>query len=135
MRGLTAVRSIAGTLLAVLLSGASLSVGLEPHTFAESLGIMAILGTPGYLILGVRLARFVDRQEEAGWKSRAAVVLRGMGFGIVNLLAIMLVLGPFIGGYILVLMVLLLVPLVVGGAGLGIGCLIGSERRIPGGDP
>jgi hypothetical protein len=118
------LRTIAGTLLAVGISGAALSLGAEPHSFAESLGIMATLGGPGYLALAVFLARFAERPENA--RMGAFLIPLGMALGMVNLLGIVAVLTPFLGLYALAMLMMLFIPVLAGGAGLGWGCLLGS---------
>ena len=128
MNPLTLGRTIVGTLLAIVLSGAALSFGPEPHSFGESLGMMAILGGPGFLLLGFLLARHVARQEGRTLKFRGTVMWIGIGLGALNLLATSVVFAPFIGWWSLFLWILFLPAALAGGVGLGLGCLLGDGR-------
>jgi hypothetical protein len=127
----TPERVIAGTLLAILLSGTALWLGPEPHSFAESLGIMAFLGGPFFFILAIYLARHTAEQQERNQLARAALVPMGMGLVSVLLLTAAVVLLPALGLWSFALLFLLFLPSLAGGAGLGLGCLIGTRRERP----
>jgi hypothetical protein len=125
-RGRCWMRVGVGAVLGTALGAAALSAGPEPHSYAESLGIMGILAAPEYFLLGFALARQVERQRPLTRKQFFAVVLQGAALGLVNLLVEGLVLVPFVGAYMIMLVTLFFVPILVGGAGLGMGCLFGA---------
>jgi hypothetical protein len=124
-----AVRAIVGTLLAVVASGAVFHLGQERHSFAESVGSMGLLGGPGFLILSILLARDVARREAEGVRIRAGLVPMGMALSLLNLGGISLVTAPFAGMYALAIPVMFFLPVIAGGAGLGLGCLIPREEH------
>ena len=128
---MTTVRVIVGTLLAILLSAIAFALGIERHPFGESLGIMAILGGPVFFILAIYLARHTARQEERNQLSRAAVVPMSMGLASLMLLTAVVVLTPALGLWSFAIFILLFIPSLAGGAGLGLGCLIGARRGPP----
>jgi hypothetical protein len=127
-RGRCWMRAGGGTLLGTVFAAAALSAGPEPHSFWESLGIMGILAAPGNLLLGLRLARQVDRERPLTRTRSLAVVLQGAALGLANLLALGLLAAPFAGAYVIMLLTLFFVPMLLGGAGLGIGCLFGADE-------
>lgn len=119
---MTARRVIVGTLLAILLSGTALWLGPERHKFLESVGSTAILGGPVFLILGILLARTPVEGP--------ALVFLGTAFSALALLGIMLVLAPALLWWSFAFFMYFFMPALAGGAGLGLGCWIGSwERR------
>jgi hypothetical protein len=117
-----------GAVLGAALGAAALSVGPERHSYAESLATMGLVAAPGYLLMGLRLARQVERERPLTRTQSFAVVLQGAALGLVNLLAVGLLLAPFAGAYVIMLVTLFFVPMLVGGAGLGIGCLFGADE-------
>ena len=127
MNVLTLVRTAAATILAIVLSGVALHLGPEPHSITESIGITGILGGPGFLILGYRLAKYAAEQREKSRKFRATLVPLGMALGLLNMIAVLLLAVPFITWWALVLPVMFFFPALAGGAGLGLGCMIGDR--------
>jgi len=125
----TPERVIVGTVLAILLSGAALWLGPEHHSFAESLGTMAVFGGPFFFIFGIYLALHTARQEERNQLTRAVLVPLGMGLTTVMLLTAVIVLLPVLKVWSLAILIRLFIPSLAGGAGLGLGCLIGTRRR------
>ena len=127
-RGRCWMRAGVGAVLGAVLGAAALSVGREPHSFADSLAAMGLGAAPGYLLMGLWLARQVERERPLTRKQSFAVVLQGAAIGLANLLALGLLVAPFAGGYVIVLLELFFVPMLLGGAGLGIGCLFGADE-------
>jgi len=125
----TPERVIVGTLLAILLSGTAFWLGPEPHSFAESIGGMAMLGGPFFFIFAIYLARHTALQEERNRLSRAALIPMGMGLTSVILLTATVVLLPVLGLWSFAFLFLFFLPSLAGGAGLGLGCLIGTRRN------
>lgn len=117
---MTARRVIVGTLLAVLLSGTALWLGPERHTFWESVGSMAILGGPIFLVVGILLAR--DGVEGP------VLVFLGMALSGLALLGITLVLTPILLWWAFAFFMYFFLPALAGGAGLGFGFWIGGRR-------
>jgi len=127
----TAKRVIVGTLLAIVLSGAAVWVGPEPHSFGESVGLMALLGGPFFFIFAIYLARHTAEQEERNELHRAMPVFLGMSLTTLMLLLAVVVLLPVLKFWSLAIFILLFLPSLAGGAGLGLGCLIGTRRGRP----
>jgi len=130
----TALRTVLGTTLAILLSAATLGTedGLRGSSFEERLLIAAIVGGPGFLVGGLSLTLLVDVQEAASTCPgviRLTALLLGIAFGAMNIL-----LATFVAGLLLGPFGLLATPLLVpgaalaGGVGLGLGSQIGIGR-------
>jgi hypothetical protein len=116
---MTARRVIAGTLLAILLSGTAMWLGPEPEKFWESIGSMALLGGPVFLVLGILLAR--------GGVKGPGLVFLGMALSVLALLGILLVLTPVLRWWAFVFFMYFFLPALAGGAGLGLGLWIGGR--------
>ena len=118
-----------GTYLGIVLATLVWVLGVERQAPLVTLGNMAVLAGPGFLIFGVALVRWIDRQEPLTWARRLEAALRGMLAGVAILVILFLLAAPFIGAYVLWLAIKFFVPLLAGGLAMGLGCQVGTRGQ------
>ncbi|HVE41305.1 MAG TPA: hypothetical protein VNM14_15540 [Planctomycetota bacterium] len=118
------LRAGTGALLGVLLATLAWIVGIEQQGALATMAMIGVAAGPGFLMLGVALAIWMDGPGALSPERRLAVLLLGMAGSVSTLLGLTLVSTLFIGVYALLFAVKLLVPMLFGGLGVGLGCQI-----------
>jgi hypothetical protein len=118
------LRAGTGALLGILLATLARIMGIERQGALATMARIGVAAGPGFLMLGLALVIWMDGRGALAPQRRLAVLLLGMAGSVSTLLGLTLVSLLFIGVYALLFAVKLLVPMLVGGLGVGLGCQI-----------
>ncbi len=122
------LRAGAGALLGVFLATLAWAVSVDRQGLPATLAMIAVAAGPGFLMLGVALAIWMDGPGVLSRDRRLTVLLLGMAGSVSTLLGLTLVSSLFIGVYALLFAVKLVVPMLAGGLGVGLGCQLRASR-------
>jgi hypothetical protein len=123
------MRVLAGVLLGILLATLAWIVGVERQGALASLGAIALLCGPGFLLLGIALTIWLYGEGRPSRERRLTALLLGVAGSVSSLFGLMLVSSLFIGVYALLVATKMVVPALAGGLGVGLGVQLGRGPR------